>query len=142
MARLTQTFAALDPFDLTGNNPRLIGLEQQQLDSLLRGGHTTRLARLKLASEVASDPYVVFEDWKRPQQEDGLCYCGRPTIDYRDIDITVPAPPGMIFAVYVKPSGKISRWDWEPADQENPDYPADWRNQRFGRIVWPTVQPI
>lgn len=143
MARLVHTFSALDPSDPTGVQTRDIGLEQTQVDVLLHEEGTVndkvRLARLLLAKEVAQAPEVIFEDLKRPNHEDGLCYCGRPSHDFRGPRIETPAPPNMVFCVFVVSSGKISAWRWEPCDELEPDYPEDWKN-RFGRIVWPPGQ--
>ena len=143
MARLVRTFQALDPRDPSGIQTRILGLEQAQLEALLhedgKANDTVRLYRLKLAMEVGQGPFVVFEDWMRPEHSDGLCYCGSPKRDYPGRGKDVPAPPGMVFCVYAKPSGKMTRWDWEPRDSLNPDYPENW-DTRFGRILWPPPQ--
>ena len=142
MARLIHTFPALDPFGGNDEKTWPVGLEQTQLEELLKANHRKRLARLKIAAVVALDPIVIFGDWKRPEHEDGICYCGKHGEDYHAPDITVPAPPGMVFCVYVKPSGRLSRWNWEPADESNPDFPEGWTKDRFGRILWPQEQEI
>lgn len=136
MARLFFTLTSVDPFSESELKTREVGLEKRQIDVLTKNGDKLRLARLKLMEEVLSNPIAIFQDWKRPEHEDGLCYVGRPEIDYRAIDITVPAPPGMVFMIFVKESGKITDWRWEPADSENPDLPEKWQ-ERFGKQIWP-----
>jgi hypothetical protein len=106
---------------------------------LLHHEHHVKLARLLIAKEVVGDPAVVFEDWMRPEREECLCYGGRPDHDFRGPQIETPPPPGMVFCVFVLPSGKITDWRWELADSDEPDYPENW-NERFGRILWPQSQ--
>ena len=140
MAHLVYSFDALDPYDSVGTKRKIIGLEQAQVDAMLHSHDAVRLKRLELAKEVCESPLVVFEDWKRPDNEDGLCYCGRPSRDFQGPSIQRPPPPGMVFCVFVKPSGKITAWRWEPCDKFEIDFPEDWKN-RFGRILWPPAQP-
>jgi hypothetical protein len=143
MAHLVRTFLALDPYEPSGLKSRPIGLERSQIDALLREDGTindkVRLGRLVLAQEVTTDPIVVFKDWKRPGQEDGVCYCGRPKRDYRGPSVETPAPPNMVFCVFVKASGKMTAWRWEVQDPDAPDFPEDWKN-RFGEILWPQAR--
>lgn len=139
MPRLRYRLKALDPLDNPGVQTRVIGLEDGQMKALNDGQHDVKLSRIQLAAEVAQDPVAVFQDWKRPEHEDGLCYVGRPSHDFRGVEIETPPPPNMVFLVYTKPSGKITDWRWEKADPNNPDFPEDYQT-RFGRLVWPKTQ--
>lgn len=143
MAHLVRTFEGLDPYDPNGIKTRTLGIEQDQLNALLHEDGTirdkVRLTRLVLAREVVQAPDVVFEDWMRPEHSDGLCYCGIPDRDLRGIGKQTPPPPGMVFCVFAKPSGKLTRWNWEPQDALHPGFPEDWQN-RFGRVLWPPAQ--
>lgn len=131
---------ALDPSDPTGRKTRKVGLEQGQLDQLQhRDGSTrdgARFKRLLLAKEVLQKPTAIFKDLCRPDQDDGVCYVGRPNRDYPAFDIEVPAPPGMVFCVFVAKSGKITAWRWEPADGARSDFPERYE-ERFGNQIWP-----
>lgn len=141
MARLKYTFDALDPFGGDDQTLRTIGVEEEQLNHLLHNEHRVKFSRLLIAKEVVGDPVIVFEDWMRPEREEGLCYCGHPDHDFRGPQIETPPPPGMVFCVFVLPSGKITDWRWELAEPEEPDYPENWK-ERFGRIIWPRNQSI
>ncbi len=135
MARLTYKMPALDPHDPTGDSTWDVGLEQGQIEILLREdgkvNDKVRLYRLVLAQEVVKNPDAVFEGWQRPDQDDGLCYVGQPEIDYIRRDVEAPAPPGKVFCVYIAGSGKIVRWSWELADEV---YGVE---DRFRSKLWP-----
>ena len=142
MARLIRKMTALDPFGESQVSTRIVGLEQSQIDVLVREDGTTRdkvrLGRLVLAKEVVQDPIVVFVGLERPNTDDGLCYCGRPKRDFRGPSIETPAPPSMVFCVFTQSSGKMIGWRWEPCDRYELDYPEDWKN-RFRGIAWPST---
>lgn len=146
MSRLIRIFPALDPFGKSGVETWDIGLEQGQLDCLLQENGDVRdkvqLSRLVLAQEVAQNPIVVLQDLKRHETEESLCYCGRPSHDFRGLQIETPPPPGMVFCVYVTKTGKMTRWKWEKSDQNDPDLPENSNHNRFGRIVWPSLRAI
>jgi hypothetical protein len=138
MARPKQwTLSALDPRGIRKGDVWDVWLEQAHIDGLTRYGVSVRYYRLLLVEEVLSDPSVVFEGWEREGQDEGLCYVARPKRDFRSDCIEVPAPPGMVFLVFVTSGGKISEWRWEKSDVDNPEFPEGYKT-RFRRIVWPT----
>ncbi len=137
MARFVQSMEAFDP---QSGGVWTVGLEKSQIDVLVRSdgkiNDGARLLRLHLVKEVVTTPLAVFKDWKRPEFEDGLCYCGKPKSDYLGFGKQVPAPKNMVFLVFVTQSGKISDWRWEKECSETPNVPEDFEN-RFGEMIWP-----
>lgn len=126
---------ALDPYDDSGARTWQIWLEQRQIEFITKGRLDARWFRLTLVQEVVAHPDIVFGDLKRPGQDEGLCYVGEPVHDRPAEGIEIPRRKGLVFAVVVMPSGKISDWRWD----DWPDYPDGWE-KRFGRIAWPKNQ--
>jgi len=133
------TMEALNPYG--SNDPLEVWLPQAHVDGLTRKGLETRFARLLLVPEVLKNPEVVFQGLEREGQEEGLCYVGRPSRDFHSTTIEVPAPPGKVFLVFVERGGKVFEWRWEPSEDDEPAYPENYR-ERFGRVLWPTNQPL
>jgi hypothetical protein len=131
------TITALDPFDVTGVRTWTVRLEQAKLEWITRSRLDARVYRLKLVMEVLQAPTVVFQGWERPEHEDDLCYVGSPARDFPKEGIDVPAPKGFVFLVYVTKSGVLSDWRWEKCDPENPNFPENWNQRRYGRLLWP-----
>lgn len=131
------TLEALDPHDPTGVGTREVWIDQAHLESLTRGNLAPRFYRVLLVPEIVRNPAVVFEGWERAGHEDDLCYAGIPSTDFRTDTIQVPPPPGKTFLVFVTRRGRVTKWRWEDADPDQPEYPENWRT-RFRRIVWPT----
>ena len=129
--------SALDPFHPGEVSTWTVRIEQAHIDGLTRHGVRARFFRLLLVEGMLADPMVVFQGWEREGHDNDLCYVGRPERDFRSGSIEVPPPPGMVFVVFVTASGKVSEWRWEKSDEENPEFPEDYK-ARFRRIVWPT----
>ena len=135
------TLPALNPMS-DDNGTWEVFLPQHHVDGLQRCGVTARFARIQLIPDVLVDPVAIFQGWDRDGMSDALCYVGHPSKDYRSVGIeTSSAPPNMVFVVYVCKTGKIAEWGWVPSDQDNPEYPENFKS-RFGRMIWPTKQEL
>jgi hypothetical protein len=65
-------------------------------------GNRRKLLEGYLLPEVLDEPTGVWQDLKRPGQEQAYCYAGKPSGRYvKDTTIHVPCPPKQVFVVYV-----------------------------------------
>jgi hypothetical protein len=110
------------------------GVTQAKIKDLYEGGDSVILWRLKLVEEVLEDPRLIIKGWGRGM-DDCLVYTGRPLVDYRSETITVPADPGMVFAVFLLPCGTIDHWQWRYSVPGNPDMPEEMK----GKVIWPPI---
>jgi hypothetical protein len=131
---------ALDPFDPGGVGTRTLWLEQGQIDYLIGDKRdamlVARFARLQLVKEVVCEPVVVFRGLEREDHESSCCYVGKPSRDCPRPGIDAPAPPGMVFLVFVTQTGKVFDWRWERQSADEPTFPEEWQS-RFTEIIWP-----
>jgi hypothetical protein len=132
MGRWKFSCEARDPKQPTTSTWEVGILERKYL--LIRDkGHEVRLARMLLAAEVVQDPISIYAGWSRPGRESCIVYVGKPTRDYQSITIQRPAPPGMLFLVFVMEDGSIDDWTWREATAGDPDVP----NGVAGTLIWP-----
>lgn len=110
-----------------------VGIAPAKLEILQRYGHEAKLVRILLVSDVLRDTYAIFEGWSRPDTDGCFVYAGKPGRDYPRRGIDTPAPPGMIFLVFVLPDGTIDDWNWRPINPEDPTIPEGIN----GRRIWP-----
>jgi len=116
-------------------------------DGLLKEFHETgnrrKLLEAYLLPEVLREPVGIWQDLKRPGQEQAYCYAGKPSGRYiKDTTIHVPCPPKQVFVVYV--SGlrlkdgqlKVVKWTWVEEAPDHPGFPID-HTSRFGLRLWP-----
>lgn len=103
-------------------------------------GVEARFARILLIPEVVQHPIMVLKGWNREGFDDALIYVGKPSTDYRGIQIETPPPKSMLFLVFVTPDYIISDWRWEKADPDDPFLPENMQN-RCERVLWPTNPP-
>ena len=110
-----------------------IGVDESLLKALQQQGHHVKQSRLLLVADVVSRPLAIFGGWSRPGTHDCFVYAGQPNRDYRGPQIEVPAPPKMLFLVFVVPGGTIDDWNWRPVTPDNPDHPLGVG----GKKLWP-----
>lgn len=95
--------------------------------------------------------HVIFRGVRRPLTEDGIdkkiyVYAVSPRFVYEYVPDMVccakrkPAPKGAVFVAYVVfntdfSKGEILNWEWVVADQEKPNYPANYK-VRYDEEVW------
>lgn len=112
-----------------------VGIASRLFSALRRNNHTVKLARIKLVEEVVCAPLGIFEGWSRPDMDDCYVYAGTPARDFRGFTIDVPAPPGMMFLVFILPDGTIDDWNWREVQSDDPHLPVGVK----GRQVWPVI---
>lgn len=110
-----------------------VGISQAKFVNLQKYGHEARFVRLRLVEEVFNDTYAIFEGWSRPDTDGCFVYAGKPGRDYQRKGIQTPAPPGMIFLVFVLSDGTIDDWNWRPINSQDPTIPDGIK----GRKIWP-----
>lgn len=131
MGKWIHTFQALSP---TGDAPWPVGVTETKFRRLRENSHLVKLGRLALVAEVLENPTIIVEGWNRPDTGDCLVYVGKPDKDYRSAAIELPAPQGMLFAVFVLRDGTVDDWNWRPVSSNDPELP----DGVTGVIVWPT----
>jgi hypothetical protein len=124
---------------LDGKNPDGDGdvtfrIAKKQVDHFREHGPAHMYHALKSVQEVLKAPSVIFEGLKRPDKENGLCYCGTPR-RYLNEDIEAPPPPGKVFTVYIDKNRVIFEWRWDKADEFQPNFPKDPKH-RFDKLKW------
>lgn len=111
MARWLISFEAIDPNDLHGRWK--VGISEKHYTKLRHSGHEKALARTLLVGEVLSEGTKrIYRGWSRPDKEDSYVYVGAPKRDRKSLSIETPAPPGMVFLVFVLPDGTVDEWTW------------------------------
>lgn len=114
-----------------------IGISERKFRMLREKGHDVRLSRIILIEDTLNDTSIVYEGWSRPGKEDCYVYVGTPERDFRGPQIQVPAPPDMLFLVFVMASGEIDYWNWRRKSEDDPSQPEGVEG---GTIIWPRVQ--
>jgi len=114
-----------------------VGVSEKHFRLLQQNGDHLAIGRLRLAKEVLEDPICIVQGWDRQRTEECRIYVGRPKRDYRSSKIDIPAPPGMLFLVFVLPGGTIDVWTWRPCEPDNPDFPQGVK----GEVIWPQPTP-
>ena len=118
-------------FYFTVDRPRLEALELK--------GPAMRFWDALLIPDVLEHPAAILSGLKRPNYEDGVCYCATPA--FRKVhEENVPAPPGMLLVVHASPRGddrvEVRDWEWRKACPDRPTLPANWAHD-FQRLLWP-----
>jgi hypothetical protein len=109
-----------------------VGIHREKFQLLYSQNDTISLARLVCVGQTLEDTRVIVEGWSRPGKDDCFVYIGRPTRDYRRPTIETPAPPGMLFVVFVLPDGTIDYWRWRQQSEADPEVPQGIE----GKILW------
>lgn len=125
------TFAAQDPVDPLAQWK--VGVTKSKFRLIHDSGDEKKLARLLLVEQVVRAPNLIIRGWDRPAKNHCLVYVGRPKSDYPRIKIETPAPPGMLFLVFVMSDGMIDDWNWRRAKHDNPDLPEGLGEE----LIWP-----
>lgn len=123
-------FEAIDP-----QNPNerrwKTGIRPAHFRMLQQHSHEKSMARLVLIQKVLQGGTThLYEGWNRPDRESCYVYIGKPNRDYVSLTIDVPAPPRMVFAVFVLPDGTIDEWNWR--NEEENGSPKGIT----GRLLW------
>ena len=133
MGRWKFEFSAKDPENL--DDTWQVGITEEQYRRICNQGHEKAQARIILIKEVMDFPVALIQGWGRQgMDEDCFIYIGKPKEDYHKLapTIRVPAPPGMVFLVFVLPSGRIDEWMWRHHAEGNISEP----NGVKGEIIW------
>lgn len=103
------------------------------LDKIRKDGPRWKYQKFKLVPPTIESPLVVFEDLRREEYRDGLCYVAKTA----DGDKTGPAAKGYLFLVFVKKEFGlvVFEWDWR-RESGCSGFPENWRTD-FGRVAWP-----
>jgi hypothetical protein len=110
-----------------------VGIAAALLEVLQRHGHSVKQVRILLIEEVLNDTHAIFQGWSRPGTDECFVYVGKPKHDCHGPTIETPAPPGMLFLVFVLPDGTIDDWNWRPAAKDDLTAPEGIN----GRRIWP-----
>ena len=89
---------------------------------------------------VLQNPVGVFEGlcWEQDQNRRGdgwLCYCAVPPHDYTENGDEKPPRPNKVFLIFVTTDNIAYNWRWEKVDQENSDYPRDFKSRFRKRLI-------
>lgn len=130
MARWLLTFEAIDPRNLEGRWKT--GILEKHYRKLTNQGHEKSVTRIVLVDEVlSSGTKCLYCGWSRPDKEDSFVYVGKPAHDFKSLSIETPAPPGMVFLVFVLPDGTVDEWTWRRIAAGN--YEPDGVD---GELIW------
>jgi hypothetical protein len=106
-------------------------------------GNKQKLLESALVPLVVDHPAGCWRGLERPDQDHAFCYTGLPDERLiKDGSISVPRPPGKVFAVYI--SGRrvrdgqyhVVKWSWIEEDASRPGFPVNHAT-RFGERLWP-----
>lgn len=132
MARWLLTFQAIDPKNHEGK--WAVGITENRYKELQIHGHEKQIARLLLVEEVLTGgTALLYEGWSRPDKDDCFVYEGHPSQDYKNLRIVTPAPPNMVFLVFILPDGTIDDWTWRRLDENGSGRPQGIQ----GKLIWP-----
>lgn len=133
MPRWLLDFDAIDPKNLEGRWKT--GIHEKHYNAIRHSGHENKVARIMLVNEVLqNETKHLFRGWSRHDKEDSFVYVGTPGQDFKSLTIQTPAPPGMVFLVFVLPDGTIDDWIWRASRGENkPDGVT-------GELIWSSNQ--
>ena len=135
MARWILTFDAIDPKSSGGYWQ--VGIREDHYHGLQKKGHEAQLARIVLVEQVLKGGTLhLYQGWCRPEKDDCFVYEGRPHRDYKTLRIETPAPPEMVFLVFVLPDGTIDNWTWRPLNKDGGGRPQGIT----GDLIWPQNQ--
>jgi hypothetical protein len=126
---------SLEGLDPSGKGIREFWVEKDLIQFFYKKGWMHKYLALHSVKEILLRPAVIFQGLARDGQEEALCYAGIASHRYTNEGHQVPPPPGMTFAVYIRPDDVVFRWDWERADK-NLTYPLGYQT-RFGPQLWP-----
>jgi hypothetical protein len=100
-------------------------------------GNEKALGRLFLVGELLQEKVEqIWEGWSRPGKEDCFAYFGQLARDFKSPQIETPAPPGMIFGVFVLPDGSIDDWTWREQTEEKEGVIRPSGIVK-GELIWP-----
>jgi len=102
------------------------------LDKIKKDGPRWKYEKYRLVPQAIENPLVIFEDLKREEYRDGLCYAAKPS----DGDLASPVTKGYLFLVFVRKEFGlvVFEWDWRRESGQS-GFPENWRTD-FGRIAW------
>jgi hypothetical protein len=129
MTRWIFTTRALNP---DGRGTWETGIRPAYYKVLQQSGDAATLARIAIAKDVVESPNRIVKGWDRDETDRCYVYIGNPGQDYRSATIELPAPPKMVFAVFVLPDGIWDLWAWRPVDDNNPS----GANGVKGEVIW------
>ncbi len=131
MSRWFIAFSARKPDDPEGSKWE-IGIQERRFRRLQEQGHTVPLGRILLVRDTLENTVSIIGGWSRPDKDDCFAYVGRPSRDFRGATIETPAPPGMLFVVFVLPDGEIEHWTWRRQSEGDPDVPEGMGE----KVIW------
>lgn len=135
MARWFVPFQAIDPRNL--GSYWTVGVSERHYKRLQNSGHEKAIARLLLVRYVLEGgTSSIFEGWSRPDKEGCFVYAGYPKQDFQSLRIEIPVRKGLIFLVFVLPSGEVDEWTWRCASDGGESRPDGVR----GKLIW-SVNP-
>ncbi len=112
-----------------------VGVSEELCRNFVKNGHDKSHARLMLVREVLEECLLaIYSGWSRPDKEDCFVYVGNPKSDWHKLSpqICVPAPPGMVFLVFVLGDGTVDNWTWRKHADGCPWAP----NDITGELIW------
>ena len=131
MARWLLEFDAINPTNV--DRKWKTGVQEQHYNQLRHYGHEKAVARLLLVKEVLSGGTThIYKGWSRQGTDEHFIYAGRPAHDYKSLSIETPAPPNMVFLVFVLDDGTIDDWNWRPLAEDEEDRPQGVT----GELIW------
>ena len=122
---------AVDPRDLKRQVE--VRIEFDTFNRWFKRFYQTRGQNLRTAKEVLLHPTRIYVGLKRPFDQEGWCYVGKPNQWYIK-ETLVPFPENLVYAVYL--NDRRSVFDHYPEDADASDSLSmhDWEN-RFGDII-------
>jgi hypothetical protein len=134
------TVPGLDPYS---SDEATFLVNAALLKHLEANGPVQKFYDAGLIPDAVGHPTVVLEGLKRPNYENGLCFCTVPKTRWvagpHDV-IAMPPPPGQVFVVYAQPGADgfyVLDYDWRKVVPGGTGIPYRWQRD-FERIVWPT----
>lgn len=125
-------------FELTAFHPDnegwKVGIQPWLVKKLQRRGPKAKFFRMLLVKEVCETPLCIHKGWDRDGYEEATVYIGKPSKDLHSDTIELPAPPNMLFFVFVLPDGTIDDWQWRICNEGE----SCGDGIAVGKRIWPT----
>lgn len=111
-----------------------VGVAENHYRQICNHGHEKAQARLVLVKEVLDHTLSIYRGWCRPDKDDCFVYVGQPKDDWHKMrpEIIVPAPPGMVFLVFVLSDGTVDDWCW----RKHADNDVGSPDGVTGELIW------
>jgi hypothetical protein len=118
-------------------------LDRSDVDAIRRFPPYIVHQLIKCGPGLASAPTAVFRGLRvtgEPRIRSGWAVVGRPSARYDNSGRALPAPKGMVFAVFADADGLVFDWDWIESDPKDPLLPEASPDRFSRRVPTPRIE--